>query len=77
MSPPQFHPWFFPFVEKLLEGNQTVLKLLKTNPFPNIPPKFLRARLYEYHFAAPSEKKIWNRRLVGDYLSPIFLKSSL
>lgn len=76
MSSPQFHPWFFPFVEKILEGNQAVLELLKINPFKDHPPKFLRAKLYEYHFAHPNENKVWNRKFIGDYLLPIFLKSS-
>lgn len=68
-------PWFFGLVEKLLQNDQAILKLIRHNPFPNNPPKFIRARLYRYKFTTAAEKRLsgrwWNRKLVGEYLPPV------
>src|SRR5215469_6811400 len=48
-------PWFISFMGKLLKGDKPVLGLLRYNPFPDAPPKFVRALLYEYHFATPED----------------------
>lgn len=32
--------------------NFVVLKLINKNPFPDKPPKFIRAQLYHYHFTS-------------------------
>ena len=45
MSPPEFHPWIFALVERLLEGEKRILSLFAHNPFPDAPPKFIRGRL--------------------------------
>ncbi|HVW12080.1 MAG TPA: lipase maturation factor family protein [Bryobacteraceae bacterium] len=57
MSSYRDHPWFINFAAKLLENDKPVLSLLKSNPFPNGPPKFVRAELWEYHFAPPAIRK--------------------
>jgi hypothetical protein len=48
-----------------------VLSLLRTNPFPDRPPRFVRALIYEYHFTTPAERAAtgewWTRRVVGTY----------
>src|SRR5205085_4178585 len=36
------NPWFHHFLERLREGSPDVLSLLKTNPFPDQPPRFIR-----------------------------------
>lgn len=76
-SSPSQHPWFINFLEKLLEGDKAVLGLLRYNPFPDEPPKFVRALLYEYHFTTPEERSqtgaIWNRKLIGLYFPPVSL----
>lgn len=76
-SSPSQHPWFINFVEKLLEGDKAVLALLRYNPFPDEPPKFVRALLYEYHFTTPEERSrigaIWHRKLIGFYFLPVSL----
>ncbi len=43
-------PWFGSFLLRLLENSPPVLSLL-ANPFPDHPPKYVRAMLYEYRFA--------------------------
>jgi hypothetical protein len=77
-SSPDQHPWFISFLEKLLEGDKSVLGLLRCNPFPDEPPKFVRALLYEYHFTTPEERRqtgaIWNRKLIGLYFPPVSLR---
>ncbi len=61
LSPPEQNLWFIKFCERILEGSPPVLGLLKLNPFPDNPPRYLRAILYEYHFAGPEERKkgVW------------------
>jgi len=43
--------WYFSFVECLLEGRKEVLELMANNPFPHVPPKYIRTVLYEYTFS--------------------------
>jgi hypothetical protein len=54
-----------------------VLELLKKNPFPDAPPKYIRAVVYQYHFTDAATKKKtgewWRRELVGGYLPIISL----
>jgi hypothetical protein len=70
-------PWFISFMGKLLQGNKPVLGLLRYNPFPGAPPKFVRALLYEYHFTTPEDHvaaaPIWDRKLVGLYFPAVSL----
>jgi len=43
-------PWFISFLKRLLEGSPQVLGLLSKNPFPEGPPRYLRAVMYDYQF---------------------------
>ena len=62
------NPWFQSFAGRLLEGEPEVLGLLKTNPFPTHPPRYLRTLLYEYQFTHFGEGGGWWRReLKGAY----------
>src|SRR5205085_8085375 len=74
MSPPEFHPWIFALLEKLLEGEKRILRLFARNPFPNAPPKFIRADWYRYRFTKPGDRDWWTRTYVGEYVPPITLK---
>jgi hypothetical protein len=69
--------WFQRFVQKLLEGDPQTLKLLRNNPFPDRPPKFIRARCYRYHYADREERRKtgawWTRTWTDDYLPPVSL----
>jgi Lipase maturation factor len=77
MSPPSAHPWMPRLVTRLLEGDPATLKLLGPNPFPDHPPRLVRARLYRYRFTTPAERRQtgawWARDLVGEYLPPLRL----
>jgi hypothetical protein len=59
------NPWFLHFLARLLDGSPEVLALLETNPFPDHPPRFVRAVLYDYHFTDPATRSAtgaWWRR---------------
>ncbi len=79
MSGYEQHPWFVHLVAKLLEGDAAMLGLLKKNPFPGVPPQFIRAELYEYHFTSPEERRTtgqwWKRTLAGSYFPPVSLST--
>jgi hypothetical protein len=54
-------PWFVRFEQKLLEGSPAVLALLRDNPFPDRPPRYVRARLYLYTFTETGSDNWWSR----------------
>jgi hypothetical protein len=64
-------PWFVNFLVRLLEGSPPVLRLLKEDPFPDSPPQYVRARLFQYNFTTAEEKSRtgawWKREEVGIY----------
>jgi hypothetical protein len=57
--------------ERLLSGSDDVLQLFAGNPFPNGPPKQIRAVLWQYWFTSLAEKRRtgmwWRRELMGLY----------
>jgi len=70
--------WFLNFMARLLQGSPAALALMDQNPFPDAPPRFVRARLYLYHFTdvgAPLQSGTWwTREDRGMYLSPLSLE---
>jgi hypothetical protein len=52
-------PWFLRFERRLLAGTPEVLGLLRENPFPDHPPRFIRARLALYSFTRRGSKDWW------------------
>jgi hypothetical protein len=71
MTNPAGAPWTLHFVWKLLHGDKGTLSLLAADPFPDAPPRFIRATLYRYHFAPLGEKAWWERVRLGEWLSPL------
>lgn len=73
--------WFQKFLVHLLKGTPSVLKLLRGNPFPKKPPKFVRSLLYVYEFTSYDEKKTtgcwWKRTLIGAYSPTLALKEPI
>lgn len=63
--------WVGNLTVRLLENEPEVLQLLEHNPFPNRPPRHIRARLYLYEFTTPAERKKtgnwWKREEIGFY----------
>jgi len=43
-------------MRRILEGSPEVLKLFSVNPFPDKPPRYLRAMRYEYTFSDPATR---------------------
>ncbi len=72
--------WFEALVVKLLEGDAAVKGLLRHDPFPDSPPKFLRARLMRYEFTTLEERRRtgdwWKRTVMGPYLPEVSLPAS-
>jgi lipase maturation factor 1 len=71
-------PWVLHFLERLLEGQPEVLGLLGHNPFPDAPPHYVRALIYEYRFTTPEERKAtghrWKRELLETYVPTVSLR---
>lgn len=78
MEDPRANPWLVHFIYKLLQGDADALGLLATNPFPDRPPRFIRAELYEYDFTKPDDTSgaWWQRRYVGSYFPPLALDNT-
>jgi lipase maturation factor 1 len=64
-------PWFIKLEQCLLTGSPEVLSLLRDNPFPNQPPRFVRARLYLYEFTRSGSPDWWGREDKGFFCPPI------
>jgi hypothetical protein len=73
LSPDYNRRWFLSLVNKLLHGNARVLALFAENPFPQAPPRFIRASFYRYQFNPPSARDTWRRSPAGQYLAPVSL----
>ncbi len=72
------NPWLISFMARLLEGKKEVLGLLKDNPFPENPPRYVRAVVYEYRFTDLKTKREtgawWTRESKGIYCPVLSLK---
>ena len=80
LSDYQMNPWFVNLVLQLLNGSPDVAGLLGTNPFPDHPPRFIRATAYEYTFTDWETRRRtgawWKRERRGLYLPPVGLRSA-
>ena len=67
----QENPWLLELLGRLLEGSREVEDLLAVNPFPNHPPRFVRAVVYDYRFTDRAERARsgawWRRQMQGLY----------
>jgi hypothetical protein len=74
----QENTWVGGLIYRLLTGEPSVLKLLKSSPFP-APPHYIRAMLYDYQFTTQTERSktgaIWRRTLSGPWFGPVALRS--
>jgi predicted DCC family thiol-disulfide oxidoreductase YuxK len=74
---PRQLPWFWNFIQRLLENEPTVTALLAKNPFPDKPPAYVRAMFYSYSYSTDAEKAQgiwWDRRPLGLYFPASQLK---
>src|SRR5947209_6054866 len=56
LSPQYAYSWFRPFILRLLRNDPPTLRLLRRNPFPDAPPRYVRAQLYRYRFTTAAEQ---------------------
>jgi len=70
--------WFINFCLRLLQGSPDVLALLERNPFPQAPPRYVRAVIYDYRFTDFAARRKtgdwWQREPKGIYLPPVSLR---
>ena len=73
MSTPERYPWTIHLIWKLLHNDPEALSLLSGNPFPEAPPRFIRARLFRYRFAPPGNTTgaWWDREPLGNWIPPL------
>jgi hypothetical protein len=71
MESPSQQSWTLHFIWRLLHNDPGTLSLLVNNPFPNEPPRYIRAQLYLYHFKPPGEPGWWTREFVSEWLPPL------
>ncbi len=72
MSSAEEYPWTVNLVSKLLHNDPGAVGLFAENPFPDHPPRYIRAVLYRYTFAPPGnpEGLWWNRERIGEAWLP-------
>jgi hypothetical protein len=74
LGPPRRSRWFAPLLDRLLEGSPEVLGLFAENPFPDRPPRQVRAVQFRYRFTTPQEKSAsaawWDREELGLFVPP-------
>ena len=70
MSTPGEYPWTLNLDWKLLHNDPGAVSLFAGNPFPDKPPRYIRAVLYRYSFAKPGNPQglWWTREKESDWL---------
>ena len=67
--------WFQNLLIRLLQGKVEVTRLFAGNPFPNAPPRYVRALMYRYRFTTIAEHREssawWKREELGEYFPTI------
>jgi hypothetical protein len=62
----------------LMQNKADVIQLLERNPFPEAPPRYVRAIFYRYRFTTSAERREtgawWKREELGEYLPPVSLR---
>jgi len=69
----QDYPWTLHLVWKLLHNDPVALGLFAGNPFPQHPPRYVRAVRYRYRFAVPGNAAghWWEREKIDLWLPPL------
>ena len=65
-------PWLVHLVWQLLEGDRTPEPLFARDPFPTVPPRWVRMGIWRYRFSSSrASGDWWERERVGEYLRPV------
>lgn len=77
LEPREYSPWVDSLVERLLRNRPEVLALIRSNPFPDHPPKYIRILRFEYRFSTPADRtatgRWWQRTFLDLYQAPVSL----
>jgi len=77
LGTPRENPWLIGLIFRLLQGSHDVSGLLARNPFPENPPRYIRAMFYRYRFTTVGELRKtgawWKREELREYLPTISL----
>ena len=78
MSTPEEYSWTLNLVSKMMRNDPPVTHLFASNPFPDKPPRYVRAVLYRYSFAKPGNPQghWWNRERLGIWMPAMSLDDS-
>ena len=72
------NPWLIQFMIRLLEGSSEVIALLKINPFPDSPPKYIQAVVYDFRFTdyetRNRDNSWWTRKFLRPYAPTMHLQ---
>jgi predicted DCC family thiol-disulfide oxidoreductase YuxK len=78
LGTPRENPWFVALIYRLLQGSPQVNGLLANNPFPDKPPRYIRAVFYRYRFTTADELRHsgawWKREELREYLPALSLE---
>jgi len=78
LGSPREKLWFYSLEICLLESKTDVTRLFARNPFPQKPPRYIRATFYRYRFTTSDEHREagawWKRQELGEYLPTISLE---
>jgi Lipase maturation factor len=71
------YPWTLHLIWKLLHNDPVALSFFRYNPFPDHPPRYIRAVLYKYSFAPAgnAEGDWWIREFQDDWLPPLAVEN--
>jgi hypothetical protein len=77
MSSADQYPWTYHLAWKLLHNDAGAVGLFEQNPFPKQPPRFVRAVIYRYRFAKPTQSggPYWQRQRLGLWLPELSKKN--
>lgn len=73
MSDIDHEPWRVHLVDKLLRGDRAAMRLFARDPFPDEPPRWVRASLYRYELLPWGDGSgvWWRRTWTAEYLRPV------
>jgi len=78
LGTPRENPWLIALIYRLLQGSHQVNDLLANNPFPDKPPRYIRATFYRYRFTTVDEFRHtgawWKRQELREYLPTLSLE---
>lgn len=78
LAPSQHERWLRPLLARLLRADPATRRLIGHDPFGDDPPRWVRARVFEYRFTTRAERRDtgawWVRHPVGTAIRPIRLE---